>query len=127
MVLSLQSEHRLIRQRIPGLTASGQSQRKPEENYVVRTQKKGKDLTKNTDFFPCCTSISPRNVSKSTFVLSSLFRDSMSQPGGRRGPRTCTSFCMSENQCFIASKDRFVDVRCIYDCRVAFLEGADEI
>ena len=43
--------------------------------YEVRTQKKktGKDITKNTDRFPCCTSISPRNVSISTLVPSSLF------------------------------------------------------
>ena len=79
MALPSRSEIRSIRQCVPEQAASGQSQRKPEEkkNYVVQTQKKGKDLTKNTDFLPCCASISPRNVSNSTFVLSSLFCDSM--------------------------------------------------
>jgi hypothetical protein len=46
MVFSLQSGLQSIRQRILELTASGQSQRKPKENYVVRTQKKGKGCYK---------------------------------------------------------------------------------
>ena len=64
----------VFRNRRPVDRAKGNLKKK---NYVVQTQKKGKDLTKNTDFLPCCASISPRNVSNSTFVLSSLFCDSM--------------------------------------------------
>ena len=43
MALSLQSERRLIRQCIPELAANGQSQRKSEENYPVRTQLKKRE------------------------------------------------------------------------------------
>jgi hypothetical protein len=77
MVLSLQSGLRSIRQRIPELMASGKSQRKPGGKKCMKferkkKEKKKKDLTKNTDRFPCRTSISPRNVSISMFVPSSL-------------------------------------------------------
>ena len=47
--------------------------------YEVRTphhkKKKGREFTKNTDCFPCCISIFPRNVLISTLVPSSLLWD----------------------------------------------------
>ena len=43
MAPSLQSEHRLILQRIPEPAANGQSQRKPEEIYVVPTELERKE------------------------------------------------------------------------------------
>ena len=74
--------------------------------YKLRPHlKKEKECTKNTDRFPCCTSIFSRKVSISALVPSSLSCFLVPYPGGRRGPRTCTSFCMSENHCFTASKD----------------------
>ena len=129
MAPSLQSEHRLILQRIPEPAANGQSQRKPEEIYVVPTEleRKEKSYKEYRLLSMLYKHFSEKRLEVDVCPFFILLRFDAVTRGQKRSKNMHFLPHVGEPLFHCVQGRRFVGVRGSYDCRVAFLKGAFEI
>jgi hypothetical protein len=132
MVLSLQSGLRSIRQRIPELAASGQSQRKPKENYVrefeLQSQKETKGSYKKYRSFSMLYKHFPEKwLDFNACPFFTVLRVGAVTRGEKRSKNMHFLLHVGEPLFHYVQRQRFVGVRGSHDRRVRFLKEADEI